>query len=506
MKRARNAKESTKSRKAPRTGSPRGASTSNQFKKLPIELVSHIFVLRYRDFLNGANHDRRPDFSAAKTAGLGVSPLSQKPPLILSGVCRYFREVAISTPALWARIERQKLRTAEDRTSWLDICLQRSAGFPIYIALNWLGPRGEEIVPLDADTRDLELTLSSLLPHVARWRDLSVNFYDLGLALLFFDRLNAVPTLPLESLHLQVTDFVDSDESEDGSSPTNLPFPACAFPSLRKLGIFGIPFSEPWSNFPFKNLISLELSWIPSAQGFNLAQLSKLLQASPSLESFHLRGPPRTFQEIDGRAHSVSLDKLQSLTLASMPNADIFITAARLIRAKNLETLILRSLFDEDFEPAILALGDGRSRTGYRNISRLEIDGIEVYSRGAAEQAYMEMFKSMPGINHLSVNFRNSHDTSSLEALKACEARGVNTKMLLPKLKTLQVNHLPSDRIVSLLSCRKANHRPVATVQLNGHETWSAGELRDIQRYVKNLEFFYPSDHPLVESESEADD
>lgn len=397
--------------------------------------------------------------------------------------------------------------------SWLDICLQRSAGYPLDIVLNWSPPEGGEIsglvalaVGTSADMRELELTLSSLLPHVARWRDLSVSFYEIGLAVLFFERLTAVPILPVESLHLQVTDFAvtDSDESDNGSDPINLPFPTCAFPSLRTLGILGVPFSEPWSNFPFKNLITLELRWIPSAQGFTLPQLCKMLEASPSLESFHLRGPPRTFRDIERRTYSVSLDKLKSLTLASMPDVDAFITAARLVRAKNLETLIL-NLFHDDFQPAILALGDGRSRTGYRNISRLEIDGIEVYSRGAAEQAYMEMFKSMPKINHLSVNFRASHDTSMLEALKACEARGVDTKMLLPKLRTLQLNELPGDRVISLLSIRKANKRPVATVQLNGYETWTAAELRDIKRYVKNLDFFYPSDHAL-ESESEGDD
>ncbi|TFK66302.1 hypothetical protein BDN72DRAFT_772168, partial [Pluteus cervinus] len=96
-------------------------------------------------------------------------------PLMVSHVCARWREISLSTGALWTQLiltfptsEGQLIRTAE----WLT----RSKAAPLHILLDVRDPGWEWKPDSDESTHlftgvDMERTLRLILPHVGRWRE-----------------------------------------------------------------------------------------------------------------------------------------------------------------------------------------------------------------------------------------------------------------------------------------------------------------------------------------------
>ncbi|KAJ6467575.1 hypothetical protein C8R47DRAFT_1152678 [Mycena vitilis] len=91
--------------------------------------------------------------------------------LLLGGICRKWRDISISTPSLWTRIEiwLDNVPSHDDKLRLLDIWLTRSRACPLFITIMADGR-------LDASDR-------SIVPHCGRWDTLhlTVPFSDLVL-------------------------------------------------------------------------------------------------------------------------------------------------------------------------------------------------------------------------------------------------------------------------------------------------------------------------------------
>ena len=85
--------------------------------------------------------------------------------IVISHVCRHWRNVALSTPSLWTNIE----VAPEARPPYESVStrLERSKGLPIDIYVNCGPPAPDVEPPSDAD---LEFLFSLLCPHIHRWR------------------------------------------------------------------------------------------------------------------------------------------------------------------------------------------------------------------------------------------------------------------------------------------------------------------------------------------------
>ncbi|KAG1874353.1 hypothetical protein F4604DRAFT_2009721 [Suillus subluteus] len=85
--------------------------------RLPTEVLSHIFV-----------HCLPEDKY--------LSPASKLAPVLLTKICRRWREVAVGTPSLWCRLNvPYDLRRQEELPFCLDLWLKRSRGRPLSLAL-----------------------------------------------------------------------------------------------------------------------------------------------------------------------------------------------------------------------------------------------------------------------------------------------------------------------------------------------------------------------------------
>ncbi|KAF5360920.1 hypothetical protein D9756_004793 [Leucocoprinus leucothites] len=262
--------------------------------RLPIELLSHIFVL-------GAEED--PHL-----------------PLSVSQVCRSWRHVALSTPTLWRRIVlspheymwRERIRRA--RACTLDIELLPTALTPIR-------PRPLHYYPRrHLDFYSVQWLMQIALPHLHRWRSLEVMFmeqspYLLNAALSFLADLPSPPSLREMTLIHRL--------NED-------PQPFILFngyaPSLKKLVLDG----PRMALFPdmFINLTYLDYTHHRFSTGSEaIHEILSLLSLCPKLISLRLLFPHQ-FTNLTAVYHKpprpnsrVSLSSLNQLNLALDPNS-----------------------------------------------------------------------------------------------------------------------------------------------------------------------------------------
>ncbi|KAL1696801.1 hypothetical protein GGG16DRAFT_42486 [Schizophyllum commune] len=135
-------------------------------RSLPLEVLQHIFRL-----------------TLPTTHNALLSP--DEPPLLLTRNCRAWREVALSTPELWASfhvvctpfdtdMSEQARQVVELRLRAVETWLARSGTWPLDISI-----RAEYLPILMEGGRRLTSTVTSvlraILPHSRRWRNLTVT-------------------------------------------------------------------------------------------------------------------------------------------------------------------------------------------------------------------------------------------------------------------------------------------------------------------------------------------
>ncbi|KAJ7659173.1 hypothetical protein DFH06DRAFT_1297325 [Mycena polygramma] len=130
---------------------------------LPNEVVSEVFL------------------HTLPTWDLYADPLNRglQSSLLLGGICRKWREISISTPSLWTRIEiwLDNVASHDNKLRLLDIWLTRSRACPLFITIMADGR-------LDARDRfSCRAFVEAIVPHCGRWDTLhlTVPFRDLPL-------------------------------------------------------------------------------------------------------------------------------------------------------------------------------------------------------------------------------------------------------------------------------------------------------------------------------------
>lgn len=114
-----------------------------------------------------------------------MMPESQRAPVLLTRICRYWRKLALNTPELWSRLRlRVPFRTESDENPWklhryseiLNVYLARSGAFPLSLDLHIVYDATEvDAIYEEVAQSHATMLVSSILPHVHRWRHLSVT-------------------------------------------------------------------------------------------------------------------------------------------------------------------------------------------------------------------------------------------------------------------------------------------------------------------------------------------
>ncbi|KAJ7685569.1 hypothetical protein DFH06DRAFT_1075074 [Mycena polygramma] len=250
-------------------GRLRFAAVSRRALALPPELLGEIFI-------------HCLPVTVYRLADIPVIPSPNDAPLVLCGVCRYWRQIALSTPGLWASIFLDADFAYSDKgAEYVDFCrrwISRARSTPLSFCL--------EAYVNDASVHSLLEILGSLSEQ---WRDIELT---LGQDFPKTSSLPADGNYPvLERLSL---DAPNSD----------LPISFCNAPLLRdvRFGIYTPQILIPWHQ--------ISSFWTNHIELFHFHQL---LREAPNLVTGYFSIP--SYHSLDLPDGVLPLTRLQELTL-----------------------------------------------------------------------------------------------------------------------------------------------------------------------------------------------
>ncbi|KAJ7220781.1 hypothetical protein GGX14DRAFT_695029 [Mycena pura] len=285
---------------------------------LPVELLAYVFVLGTHAALDNHADDDDDD---------GYQPFnseSVQAPLAYAAVCRHWRSVALSTPALFTSlcITPELLRDHDrDHALALDLrgiaaYLKLSRAYPLDILIDARDPDwdfdDDAVYTPWFSAAHMRAAMALLLPHLARWRSLSVLTdvcapMHAALRPLEAHLARARGAPRLESLRLMRCDayaaYADAPNPAAADPahthaflatlPATLPAPAPGplLPRLRHLTLRGVPAAwAPLAAHLSPALRTLELAFLPAPAHPPLPALAALLRAAPRLARLVLNG------------------------------------------------------------------------------------------------------------------------------------------------------------------------------------------------------------------------
>ncbi|EIN06962.1 hypothetical protein PUNSTDRAFT_126880 [Punctularia strigosozonata HHB-11173 SS5] len=220
-------------------------------------------------------------------------------PVLVSHVCMHWRALALGSPWLWTDIH----LTLYHGTKFWRLYLQRS--YPAALSVDLVcGPaRGKH------DGAMLELALHLILPHIMRWKRLTV----------FSDRDQVIRTLA-DSLKdqsapaLETLEFLHSDVSWWGEA-TPIQFFCGDTPSLSTIRLRNITWD--WRKTSPINLTTLDIA-IPRSyafMAFSWTDFEEIVHNSPRLVHLALSGAPIALPSQEVVTAPVVIETLRSLMI-----------------------------------------------------------------------------------------------------------------------------------------------------------------------------------------------
>ncbi|KAH6912803.1 hypothetical protein BKA70DRAFT_776193 [Coprinopsis sp. MPI-PUGE-AT-0042] len=265
---------------------------SHPIHRLPVELLSHIFILGSQD--------------------------SAYLPVTVSHVCQHWRRIALRTPTLWRRItlspkERMwKERIRRAKACSLDIQLLPSSS-KIPKSLSRASRKYDKVV-IELDPYSIQWHMHMVMPHIARWRSFEVAFpsyapylWKAALSRVCSPRGTQAPVLEDLRLTYRQNDDPEAFTLFSGSAP-----------KLRSATLVGIRLN--WLPSLFANLTVLDYTHHGFTVGYQAIQdVVDMLSVSSALIELHLAFPRKPSPCLPGRAQPVHarvlLSQLKRLTL-----------------------------------------------------------------------------------------------------------------------------------------------------------------------------------------------
>ncbi|KAK7048971.1 hypothetical protein R3P38DRAFT_3257527 [Favolaschia claudopus] len=348
--------------------------------RLPLEIQSHIFLSVDLD-----SEPPKPDPNA--------------PPMVLTNVCRLWRNIALATPKLWHKL----LMDLPRRPQYAELCelwLGRALSYPLSLQL-----RGS--LRLDDGVQDLVTTHGDQLENLSF---MAVSPYSLDAPCMMLDLDESFPLLSLKTLSFEadeaanfstMSDWLDVLRVAPALSSLTMcnmlfdlwddrePLGFLTLPSLEVLHV-GQPFRWMLSREHGSSALVLRYLTLPALKTLSVSEIditeqdfvSFLSRSSPSLEEFHLT-LPYEWPLSTGLLRFVSslsfFELSSSTTIAFLPFIEVLSTSDIL---PNLLALVLNSTGHLD----IADYGDILSMLTFRWTScptRLESFALNLASREA---------------------------------------------------------------------------------------------------------------------------
>ncbi|THU88343.1 hypothetical protein K435DRAFT_782082 [Dendrothele bispora CBS 962.96] len=268
-------------------------------QRIPNEILSYIFLFT----IQGNEYRDDPFFM----------------PLTISHTCKKWRDVSLSTGALWTDVVITTFDLAVIRR--VHACLSRSGNHPLTILLdfhdnnwNW----DENTHPFGAG--QMKVLLSLLIPHAARWKsfELRTDTWEPIHTFLSTTSTQVTPTPLLQSLTLTRCNeyFVGRGQiflPVESKQPIPL-FGGMSLQNLRQVSLAGV--HVDWTKSSLRNLRKLEFKYHAYEVMPSLQEFVDILSSCPDLDTLSILGwGPR----LDGQNRSGN-PNLSNLTTPSTTN------------------------------------------------------------------------------------------------------------------------------------------------------------------------------------------
>lgn len=510
---------------------------------LPPELLSHIFEVGAADDDSEDEDDTEEeledgdgdDGDEEEADDEGDSDSSDFPApwpqfqIVVSHVCRHWRNVAFSTPSLWTTIEVGP--EARPPYQYESTLLQRSKGLPIDIYVD-CEPREDENhtesdatggTPSDADLISL---YSLLIPHIHRWRTIHISVSEYRHMYVFLNAvsdpsISAAPQLTtLQLYHHEETEEFDNFGYPSMSKHVIL-FGGSA-PCLTSVVLWGVhvDWNQSWIASASK-LTSLELEYHPEDVRPSWAQFTTILRGAPALENLSLRmsGPsgdppawlieptPGSSEDLNA---PVQLLKVTDFILA-------FHSPARAIGLLHqfytpaLKNLVLD--FDNgDYSDFVHELAgpatslsppsaQEQPRSLLSNLEQLKIAGLPCRTE-CVEMLYGEL-QNLTSLN-ISLSYLPQMFLDILSAPCTLTGRG---DVWLPRLATLYVSDTSGDALREVVQKRRDMGVPLDSLYVEESSDLEKEDVEWLEENLKTFNFFEGSDdEDIIDFEGSDDD
>lgn len=418
---------------------------------------------------------RLPREVLARVFILGVRDLDDDDPLFLSRAtlaCRHWRDVALDTPELWARIvvdHHNGLGCATRR-------LQRSKGVPLDISIDF-SPR----TPVRHDVSlEVGRAIDLLRSETHRWRTFRLRVPHRAPALAALARCTArAPLLEHFSVHVHMS-FADTACVEDH---TLAPLFQGVTPRLRYVDLVSAPV-QCGESLLLRGLHTLRLVDLRDAYAPSVSQLLCVLRACPQLEELSLRNMDDVDAGLLKSDDKAVLPCLRNLTVS-------FCGVARVCAL--LECVIFPAVEHVEFahldniSPALGVLSRQAQRGALCALRTLRLDNC-LFS----ELKLVRLLRRLPGLTTLELV---DCDDVSANLLRGLSAPPPAQAWILPALAELVLDgcagiewealrELVEQRGLALLS---ADIPPLRMLDVSRCPQMSRGRVQLLRMYVREV-------------------
>ncbi|KAG5638223.1 hypothetical protein H0H81_001224 [Sphagnurus paluster] len=406
-------------------------------------------------------------------------------PIIISQVSTRWRNVAISTGALWSNII-LTFPTSRGQLSRAITWLKRSRSYPLAIYLDFRDPSWDWDLAESSHPfrwQDMEALLRLLILHVKRWKQfelLTDTWAPIFTVLHYSRRVNSAPIL--ESLSLsRCNAFFASKNATFAPVGMKTPVPlfgGIVLGRLREVAFTGV--HVDWSESQLRNLTTLELRYLASDVTPTKVEFANILDSCPSLRHLSLIGRgPRADTPTSGNSSPVSenaeatpppsriieLKFLASFTfgfveagyacevlsMLSLPN----IKELSLIGLGDLDTLAFYGADDATPILELLTRRDHHSTSTETTFPISNIHSLKLDSIYADKTAFIRFFHETHKLHYLGL-FNSQHD--SLIALQphSYDSHSSNFCLPCPTLRYLECRNTDPQMLLDVVELRSA--------------------------------------------------
>ncbi|KAJ4000408.1 hypothetical protein F5050DRAFT_1731399 [Lentinula boryana] len=468
--------------------------------------------------------------------------------VLVSHVCRHFREVAIESPLLWTTLHFQAGTSLEMAQTWLE----RSKGHPLQIEMDCTTPEDEEgdddeeeIDPFAPDEdpptfsvnpppsppqnlsepekAHLEPTpspshltqtqiseiMNIIIPAVDRWRIFSVtaSYYDaIHLILERFSKCSSAPLLEV----LEMYHYEDCEEFQVFTPPelnTRFMIFGGIAPKLKSVALWGVHIDWDASLPLLNDLRDLEIAYHAEDVRPSFQTFSNIITSSPELESLSLclSGPAGTVK--DWAQTPIDIPSVKSLTLCHHEPAYIE-SLLPLLHLPNVVELLL-DYDSADYTEFALLLAKplpGRTKSILSGLDHLKIGGLP--SNRNARQLMLEQLVNLKSICLNCVGDEEEFFERLMElkpSSSSSESGQTQSVVFCPHLTTLMTTGIDGSVMRNFVEVRKQGGAPLSKVSMSEEDDLDEREETWLREHLDELDFFEPSDSE-EEIEVEIDD